>query len=184
MSDEILGERRRALENSFFAQRDRELMEQFKVQVKKEALSDACGIQNAAALECLVKANIGPEAITALTLVPLIAVAWADGKIAPEERDAINSATAAAGIAADSVCRKLLDCWLTEPSDPALVDAWKEYIRAFSKSASQEAIDAIRNDVLGHAREVAAAAGGILGVGSISKSEKAVLDDLASAFPT
>jgi len=183
MSDDFLGDRRRVLEDSFFAQRDRELMEKLKTQVKKEALSDACGIKNPAALESLVNANISPETITALTLVPLIAVAWADGKISPEERTAIFSAMEAAGIEADSICHQLLDTWLTDPC-PELVEAWKGYIQALAASASPDAIATLRDDVLERAREIAAAAGGVLGVGSISKSERAVIEDLRSAFPS
>ncbi len=183
MSDDFLGDRRRVLEDSFFAQRDRELMEKLKNQVKKEALSSACGISNPAALDTLVQANISPETITALTIVPLIAVAWADGKISPEERAAICSATEAAGIGADSICRQLLDTWLAEPC-PDLVDAWKGYIQALAASNSADAIATLRNEVLDHARKIAAAAGGVLGVGSISKSEKAVIEDLKSAFPS
>ncbi|MEX0818216.1 MAG: hypothetical protein WD070_01445 [Pirellulaceae bacterium] len=182
MSDELFGERRQALENSFFAQRDRELMEKLKKQVQRDALSDACGIKDPAVLERLVNANISAETITALTLVPLIAVAWADGKIAPEEREAIRSATESIGIEADSTCRQMLDAWLVEAPGPELVAAWKGYIEALSESASSEAIETLRDDVLGHARQIAAAAGGVLGVGSISKREKAVIDDLASAF--
>ena len=182
MSDDFLGERRRVLEDSSFAQRDRELMKKLKKIVKEEELSDACGIKNPAVLEGLVNANISPETITALTLVPLIAVAWADGEIAPEERDAIFSATESAGIDANSVCRQLLDAWLSEPPGPELVEAWKGYIRALGSTASATAIETLRNDVLDHAREIAHVAGGILGVGSVSKSEKAVIDDLASAF--
>ncbi|MCA9146273.1 MAG: TerB family tellurite resistance protein [Planctomycetaceae bacterium] len=182
MSDEFLGERRRVLENSFFAQRDRELMDKLRKQVKKEALSDACGIKNPAALEALVNANVSPETITALSLIPLIAVAWADGKMDPHERDAICSATESAGIQADSVCRQLLNCWLAEAPQPDLVNAWKEYIQALASTSNIHAIEALRTDVLGHARDVAKAAGGLLGVGSISKREQAVLDDLASAF--
>jgi hypothetical protein len=147
-------------------------------------LSDACGIKNPAVLEGLVNANISAETITALTLVPLIAVAWADGKIAPKERAAIFSATESAGIEPGSVCRQLLEAWLTDPPGPELVEAWKAYVRALSVSKSAAAIETLRDDVLGHAREIATAAGGILGVGSFSKSEKAVIDDLASAFPS
>ena len=182
MSDDFLGDRRRVLEDSFFAQRDRDLMEKLKKQVKEEALADACGIKNPEVLGGLVDSNISPETITALTLVPLIAVAWADGEIAPKERDAIFSATESAGIEPDSVCRQLLDSWLAEAPGPELVEAWKAYIRALAGTGSAAAVETLRNDVLGHAREIAGVAGGILGVGSISKSEKAVIDDLASAF--
>ena len=184
MSDEFFGERRRVLEDSFFARRDRVLMKKLKQQVKQEALACACGIKNPAVIESLVNANISPETITALTLVPLIAVAWADDKIADEEREAILEATEAAGIEPDSICRQLLDAWLENPPVPELIEAWKEYIRALSESASSAAIDTLRDDVLDHAHSIATAAGGILGVGSISKSEQAVIDDLASAFPS
>ena len=182
MSDEFLGERRRVLEDSFFAQRDRELMEKLRRRAKEEALSDACGINNPAVLEGLVNANISAETITALTLVPLIAVAWADGKLASKERDAILAATESAGIDANSVCRQLLEAWLAEAPGPELVDAWKEYIRALAATSSAAAVETLRDDVLGHAREIATAAGGILGLGSLSKREQAVIDDLATAF--
>ena len=183
MSDDFLGDRRRVLEDSFFAQRDCELMEKLKNQLKKEALSNAYGISDPAALEILVQANISPETMAALTLVPLIAVAWANGHIAPEERAAIFSVTEASGIGADSICRQLLDTWLAEPC-PDLIDAWKSYIQALATSISTDAITALRNEVLDHAHKVAAAAGGVLGMGSISKSEKAVIEDLKSAFPS
>ncbi len=182
MSDSVLGDRGRALEDSFFAQRDRELMKKLKEQVRKEALADACGIKDPATIESLIKAGISPETITALTIVPLVAVAWADGKLADEERTAINSAMEANGIEAGSVCRQLLDAWLKQAPGPELVIAWKGYIQALSASASAPAIETLRDDVLGNARKTAAAAGGILGIGSISSSEQAVIDDLAAAF--
>lgn len=182
MSDEFLGERRRVLEESFFAQRDRALMEKLKKQVQEEALADACGIKDPEVLEGLVDANISPETITALTLVPLIAVAWADGTMSPKERDAILAATESAGIEPGSVCRQLLDAWLADAPGPELVAAWKAYIGALASSASASAVEMLRDDVLDNARKIAAAAGGILGVHSISKREKAVIEDLKSAF--
>jgi len=39
-----------------------------------------------------------PETVLALQLVPLAAVAWADGKIEPREREAVLKAAAAQGI--------------------------------------------------------------------------------------
>jgi hypothetical protein len=184
MSDKILGERRQALEDSFFAKRDQKLMEELKQQIKLENLGCVCGITDPEVLEALVKANIGAETLAALTLVPLIAVAWADGKLASEERDAICSATESAGIESNSVCRQLLDSWLAEAPGPELVEAWKGYIQALSASASSAAVDTLRDDVLEHTHKIATAAGGVLGLGTISKSEQAVIDDLVSAFPS
>jgi len=184
MSDGFLGDRRRVLEDSFFAKRDQKLMESLKQELKKDDLACACGIKDPEVIESLVNANISAETITALSLVPLIAVAWADGKIAPEERDAICSATESVGIEPDSICRQLLDAWLTEAPGPELVEAWKGYVQALAVSSSSSAIETLRNDVLEQTREIAAAAGGILGIGGIAKSEQAVIDDLTSAFPS
>ncbi|MBI2480196.1 MAG: hypothetical protein HYV60_16655, partial [Planctomycetia bacterium] len=100
-----------------------------------------------------------------------------------EERAAIFTATESAGIQANSICRQLLKTWLSDPC-PDLVEAWKGYIQALAATASADALATLRDDVLDHARQIAAAAGGVLGVGSISKSEKAVIDDLKSAFPS
>lgn len=185
MSDNFLGDREHALENSFFAQRDRELMGKLKQQIRREALSEACGIQDQEVLEALVNANISPETITALTIAPLVAVAWADGKLADEERRAIRSAMESSGIEPGSVCCQLLDAWLAEPPGKKsdLVAAWKGYIQALAETASPAAVEALRKDVLGNVRKIAKAAGGVLGIGSISPSEQAVIDDLGSAFP-
>ena len=184
MSDEILGQRRKALEDSFFALRDRELMEKLKEEIKKEELAGTCGINDPEVLDALRKADISSETIAALSLIPVIAVAWADGTLSPQERDAIFSATATAGIKADSVCRQLLDSWLSEAPGPELVDAWKGYIRSLAETTSSAAMETLRDNVLSHAHKIATAAGGILGVGSISHKEQAVIDDLGSAFPS
>jgi hypothetical protein len=42
----------------------------------------------------------------------------------------------------------------------------------------------LRDAILGCARDVAAAAGGVLGVGAISQAEERVLSELESSFPT
>ena len=64
-----------------------------------------------------------------------------------------------------------------------LLAAWKSYVAALSEALSQEALTDLKNDLLGRAKLVAEAAGGMLGLGNkISKSEQAMLDELAQAF--
>ncbi len=46
----------------------------------------------------------------------------------------------------------------------------------------ESVIEAIHNGTMGRAREVAAAAGGFLGVGTISNQEREVLAELERAF--
>jgi len=179
---DFLRDREKALENSFFAQRDKELLSKLAQEVKKEQLAEASGIHEHAVLESLLAANLDPETIAALALVPLVATAWADQKLDEKEREALVAAIESEGIAAGSVAHDLISQWLDEAPGPDLVAAWKGYIGELIKKLPGDASTALRDDVLGRAKKVAQAAGGRLGVGSISRAEKKVLDDLESAF--
>ena len=68
------------------------------------------------------------------------------------------------------------------PAPAALFEAWKDYIAELKKSMPPESLHKLRDGLVNHAREVATAAGGILGIGSISKEEDAVLGELKAAF--
>ena len=62
------------------------------------------------------------------------------------------------------------------------MDAWKEYVSALSKSLSESDREDLKANVLGRARDIAKAAGGVLGMGSICKEEKEVLGELEEVF--
>lgn len=188
MSNEFLGDRRIALEEAFFAKQDaelrRRLREMEQARLKKEALSSASGITDDAVLGKLAALDIGSDTLAALSLVPLVAVAWADGSIDGNERGVAFSKAAEMGLDKDDISHQLFERWLAEPPPPALVAAWKDYIGALSDSLSPDARHAIRHQVLDHARAVAEAAGGILGFGrKVSPAEENVLKDLERAFP-
>jgi uncharacterized membrane protein YebE (DUF533 family) len=102
MSEEAFGKRRHALEESFFEKKNRDLLEKLQQQVQTEesvsALSQASGITNEGVLKHLVALEIGPEAVAAMSMVPLVAVAWADGHMDKKERDAILKAADEQGL--------------------------------------------------------------------------------------
>jgi hypothetical protein len=186
MSTDSFGKRRQALEDSFFAERNRELLAQLQVQMEAEehraAISSASGISNPVVLDELVALNIGPDQVAALTLVPLIEVAWADGKMDAKERDAILKAAESQGLAKNEAVRALLENWLDEQPGPQLAPAWREYVASLCSHIDPKARKALQSDVIRQCRKVAEAAGGILGIGSISSTEKAKLQELEAAF--
>ncbi len=187
MSDEFFGDRRRALEESFFAKRNQQLLEQMQQQVsaetKRASLSAASGITDPAVLDVLVDSGVEPATLAAMSLVPLIQVAWADGSVEPQERDAILQAAHAEGLDKQDAAYQLLERWLQQPPDKSLLGAWKDYVGALSKKLSDEARQQLQQDVLGRARQVAEAAGGILGlVHKVSAAERAVLAELEQTF--
>ena len=111
-----LGDRGRALEEAFFAQKNRELLgnliEELAEVETKSALAAMTGIQDPAVIDELFAAGISTDTLAAFSLVPLVAVAWADGSVALEEREAILKAAANEGIQTESNAGKLLQDWL------------------------------------------------------------------------
>ena len=129
----------------------------------------------------LDEAGIGPETLSALSLIPLVAVAWADGKLDDGEREAIERAANEARIA--DPARAMLQSWLAAPPESELLETWKEYIGAVRENLSEEARKELRQNLVGGARVVAEAAGGFLGFGNkISDSEAVILDELDACF--
>lgn len=186
MTDELLGDRRRALEESFFQQKDRELLERLKEQFasaeRKKTLANVSGISDDKILTRLMELGIGPEAIAALGLVPLVNVAWADGVMERDERLAILSAARERGISQECPSAALLESWLHRKPPGDLKEAWTACVRQMAKQLDPTARESLRADLIGRARHVAEAAGGILGLASVSDAERDVLDEMESAF--
>jgi hypothetical protein len=187
MSEEILGDRRKALEEEFFAKQNQRLLRQLRetmaVKAKTEALAAASGITDAAVLEQLAAVDLSGETVAALSLVPLIEVAWADGRLDAKEQSALLAAAEQSGLSKDSASYQLLEEWVKERPSPRVLAAWKAYVAALSVTLDDQAKHALKQDLLGRARTVAEAAGGFLGLGKrISSAEQAVLTELEQAF--
>ena len=110
---EILRDRGRSLEDEFFRREDRRLMERLSelraAEATREALGKASGITKPAVLEKLMELGIRAETVAALSIVPLVEVAWADGALDAKERRAVVER---AGVARDSTAGALLEAWL------------------------------------------------------------------------
>lgn len=188
MSDEILGGRRKALEESFFAKHNEKLRRALHAQeaakARKEALAAASGIRDDTVLETLIALDIAADTVAALALVPLVEVAWADGSIDEKERTAILDAAAKTGLEKDGASYQLLQSWLAVHPGTRVRTAWKDYVNALCNTLGTDARRVLKETILGRAHRVAEAAGGFLGVGSkVSRSEQAMLDELERAFP-
>ena len=187
MSKDILHDRERALEEVFFAEQDKALLRGLKeaeaAKSKKEALFAASGISDDAVLDKLVALGVDGATVAALSLVPLVLVAWADGDIDGKERGAALSAAAEAGVDKQGAGYQLLERWLTTKPPSNLLATWTDYIRAISSTMSEQGRGELKADLMGRARSVAEAAGGILGAGwKTSPAEKEMLTRLEKAF--
>ena len=102
MAGEFLGDRKKALEESFFAKEHARLLERMKAEEKskatRERIAEISGIDDEAVLAKLADLDIEVDTWAAISLVPLVEVAWADGKIDEKERSAVLSGAEANGI--------------------------------------------------------------------------------------
>ncbi len=186
MSD-ALADRRKELEETFFAKQNQELVAKLKAEkqktLDKEGLQELTGIKNDEVLEKLISLKMNRETISALSLFPLIQVAWADGAVDTKEQEAVLSAAAASGVLKGSSAHTLLEGWLKLKPPAALENAWSNYVKALVEGMKAEDKALLKNELLGKARSVAEASGGILGMGSkISKAEGDALKKLEAAF--
>lgn len=187
MADDPFQHRARSLEERFFASKDADLLEKLRqkgaAEITKKDIADATGIQDEALLDRLVKLDVNVQTLAALSIVPLVEVAWADGSIAESERKTILKAALESGIAADGPGYRQLEAWLDKRPDAEMLAAWKHYIAELASRLDQPSIDRVRDNLLTRAKQVATSAGGgILGLGAVSPSEKRKLDELEAAF--
>ncbi len=184
---DAFGARRRALEDAFFQERDQQLVEKLRQELKMsevtKPLSLVSGITDEKVLANLVKSGVKPETLAALGIIPMVQVAWADGTVSNEERDAVLRAAAENGVEKGSASYELLNQWLQAEPDSKMLTAWTEYFSALAKSMPLESLAVLRERIITRCRDVAKAAGGFLGLtGKISKAEQDAIEELERAM--
>jgi hypothetical protein len=187
MSQGILADREKALEDLFFDKQNRELVAKLRAEreaeSQREALGAMTGLKDDTLLDKLVALNLRPETWAALSLIPLVEVAWADGNVDDKERVAVLSAAEANGVIRGSAPFQLLEQWLEERPAAGYLEAWGASIVDLCTHLDASQRGGMKREVLARAKRVAEAAGGFMGLGNkTSADEQRVLDELARAF--
>ena len=138
-------------------------------------LAAELGIAAGPLVDDLLDLGITPGTAPAFEALPLVQVAWADGEIDPEERWRVLSEATAFGLELGRAAHALLELWLSQPPKPELFDAWCRFA-----SLTETAGRARR--VLAGCEAVAAAAGGVLGFGAASASEREMIARVRAPF--
>src|SRR5438105_4392574 len=114
MATDSLHERGKELEEAFFRQMNEKLTEKLKAEAQakldKEALSKLTGIKADALLDRLLELKLGPSTVAAFGLLPVVEVAWADGRVDDQEKRAVLDAAQKTGVTASGV--EMLEHWL------------------------------------------------------------------------
>jgi hypothetical protein len=177
---------RRALEQAFYPASASGHREQLRLREQElaavPALREASGIADDALLRRLAGLGIRVETLAALTMIPIVEVAWADGSMDARERDAVLAGATSAGIEPGSPSFGLLELWTLDAPAPDLVQAWRAFIAALGGELDPAERARLAEKIVGRARAVAEAAGGARGRGAVSPEEERVLQELGRAF--
>lgn len=179
-------DRGRSLEEQFFRKEQAKQVEAMRAKKERAeaiaALSTATGVRDATALDNLVELGVDAASLTAFSLAPLAHVAWADGTMDDKERSAILKAAADLGIAEGSSASSFLQDLLAAPPAGALMDTWERFVESLREETTPETFAALAGKVVGQTRQVAEAAGGILGIGSVSRAEAEAIARVEAAL--
>jgi hypothetical protein len=187
MSDkDAFGEMRRGKEEEYFKRKEKELLDKLKerrrLEAEREGLAQAVGTADEAVLRDLQELGYTRETVSLLHLAPLVYVAWAEGSVSKAEHDLIVKAARARGIEEGSAADRELARWLEKkPSDEFFRATLRIIGHLAGSQAGEEQTGA--SDLFSYCRRVAAASGGILGLGAkVSGEEERVLMEISAAL--
>jgi hypothetical protein len=180
---DAIHDRGRALEDEFFHRVDEQLRQKLRESMEREELREqliaSTGFKDKELVDHLLDAGFAPATVAALVLVPAVFVAWADGSVTPNERQAVMSAALQRGLENQPMAMKMVDGWLHHHPPRSLWKLWKEYSMALRSTMKPELAEKLKNEILRQCKVVAEASGGTLGFGKISKQEQEILDEIA-----
>ena len=176
--------RRSVHEAGYFHGKNRNLVDQLRLKLERdaetEAIRSATGVEDEELLATLIHLGVTRDSIPVLHLLPLVEVAWADGEIQDDERALLVQAARNAGVEAGSAAGDAFDAMLTEAPSEALFDAGLTYVKALMLAMPEEQAGKARRNLSDFAYEIARANGGIFGIiGKVEPSEKDVLAKIA-----
>jgi hypothetical protein len=186
--DPGLRKRGRTSEDEYFARRDRELIETERRKAADAAelrrLGEALGLSDEELLIELRAAGFGPSHVALVSVLPALEVAWSDGAVGKAEgellKEQLRRYSDAQQPSAEAIA-KLDDYLLTRPPDHVFDQARRAAQIAVSKAGESERRE-LATRIVGEARAVAEAGGGLAGFATVSTPERRALEALAAAL--
>jgi tellurite resistance protein len=182
---DILREKERGEEAQYFRRKDQELIQQLREKAQLDDLHKRLGeklqVEDPELLRKIVAQGLTQESGPALLLAPLVQIAWAEGKVSPEERDEILEIARQRGIEDGSPAHAQLLEWLAKRPSDELFEVSEMSIKVGISVLPPAERDARIKDIVSQCRRVAAASGGsglarLLGLAqSVSLQEEIVL---------
>lgn len=173
-------------EEDYFRKQDQELIEKMRkaaaADEARRALGAQSGIQDPDLLRDIAQLGFSAETVSLLPLVPILQVAWAEGGISPAERKLILEVARSSGVAEGSPADQQLAEWLAHRPSPDVFSRAGRLIAAMLAAGSGTVHDLSADDLVKYCESIAAASGGILGLGKVSSGERAAIEQIQNAL--
>jgi hypothetical protein len=183
---DFLDDRRRASEDDYFRRKDKELIEKMRqaaaAEQARNQLTAKTGLSDPVLVTELEALGFSPETISVLPLVPIVQMAWAEGGITPAERSLLVRLARERGITEGGAADRLLSDWMSREPSPEVFARASRLIRAMLDSGAPDIAGMTADEVIKFSESIAAASGGILGIGRISSEERETLAQIAAAL--
>jgi hypothetical protein len=174
-----------AKETEYFLKQEEALLRELKrraaLEEQREQIAAVTKIGDEDVLQDLLELGFDRDTANLLHIVPLVEIAWAEGKVTERERDLILELARARGVATDTPAYRKLSEWLSVRPGEAFFARTLDAIARVLAALPADQRDATTGDLVSQCKRVAEASGGFLGVGSkISPEEAEVLEKVVS----
>ncbi len=173
-------------EDEYFLQKEEQMRAAYRAELETKAkaaaerrrIGEQIGVTDEAFAERIRAVGFDGDNAKVLHLMPLIEVAWADGKLSDQERRIIVDAANAHGIAPHTPAGAFLASLLEKRPADVVLDEILVLLRDLLQTHNKHV-----HTVVEACLNVAEASGGFLGLGSkISGEERALIEKIAGAF--
>jgi hypothetical protein len=173
-------------EDDYFRKQDQELIEKMRkaaaAEEARRSLGEESGIQDPEILREIAQLGFDAGTVSLLPLIPILQVAWAEGTVSPPERALILDVARHRGIQEGSPADQQLTEWLAHSPSPEVFSRAGRLIAAMLTAGGGKAQDLSADDLVKYCESIAAASGGILGLGKVSSSERAAIEQIKNAL--
>ena len=145
-------------------------------------LMQVLGIHDEAVLERFLSHGFTAQTAPAIEMIPIVFAAWASNEVTDEESAAAITAIFNSELPEFPKTFAVVQSWLDNRPAAELWDLWFDYTACRLRSFSMEQRVGRYMRVIGQVRQVARASGGWLGIGSVCKEERRIIDQIDVLF--
>lgn len=159
-------------EDAYFRKQDQELRQKLREELGQAAGELKQAPRDTSLAGRIQKLGFVGDKIKVFDLMPLVHVAWADGSVSRQEREAILG-VAAARVPRSSVAFVLIESLLEERPPQNFLDESLALLKLVAGDARSESVVEL-------CVQVASASGGFMNVGNVSAEERAQIEAIAA----